>query len=110
MIHCKFTAFHAVRGRAPCAAATVAMIVLTASFAGCQDIPIARQRLAELVGPRDAAAASAAAVSGNASTTPKAATGVAASSPRSSRSRKPHDWSTPYQIKPGDMAGYSLHM
>ncbi|PNE66458.1 hypothetical protein A8H29_04235 [Burkholderia cenocepacia] len=89
---------------------TALTVVLAASLAACQDIPIARQRLAELVAPRDAGAAAATPAPGNASTPPRVASGVAASSPRSGRSGSPRDRGTPYEIKPGDMAGYSLHM
>ncbi|MGU8077085.1 hypothetical protein [Burkholderia pyrrocinia] len=110
MIHCKFTAFRAPRGLVPSTFATAMTIVLAAPLAGCQDIPIARQRLAELVGPRGPAAAPTAPASGAPSTPPKAASGVTTSSPRSSRSGKARDGSSPYPIKPGDMAGYSLHM
>ncbi|WP_155631357.1 hypothetical protein [Burkholderia cepacia] len=110
MIHCKFTAFHALRGLVPSAVATAMTIVLATPLAGCQDIPIARQRLSELVGSRDPAAAPTAPASGVSSTPPKAASEVATSSPRSRRPGKARDGSSPYPIKPGDMAGYSLHM
>ncbi len=110
MIHCEFTAFRALRGPVQSGMATALTIVLTASLAGCQDIPIARQRLAELVAPRDAGAAAGTPARDNAATAPKVASGVAASTPRSGRSGSPRDSGTPYQIKPGDMAGYSLHM
>ncbi|MBR8034633.1 hypothetical protein [Burkholderia vietnamiensis] len=110
MIHCEFTSFRTLRGPVLSGVATALTIVLMASLSGCQDIPIARQRLAELVAPRDAGAAAAIPASGNASIQPKVASGVAASFPRSGRSGNPRDRGTPYQVKPGDMGGYSLHM
>ncbi|KIS46024.1 hypothetical protein NP88_7317 [Burkholderia cepacia] len=110
MIHLEFTAFRTPRGPVLSGVVTALTVVLAASLAACQDIPIARQRLAELVAPRDAGAAAATPAPGNASTPPRVASGVAASSPRSGRSGSPRDRGTPYEIKPGDMAGYSLHM
>lgn len=110
MIHLEFTAFRTPRGPVLSGVVTALTVVLAASLAACQDIPIARQRLAELVAPRDAGGAAATPAPGNASTPPRVASGVAASSPRSGRSGSPRDRGTPYEIKPGDMAGYSLHM
>ena len=54
MIHCKFTAFRAPRGRLGLGATVIPVIgALTVTLAGCQDIPVARQRLAELIAPRE---------------------------------------------------------
>ncbi|HGO6126552.1 hypothetical protein QZM82_31810 [Burkholderia cepacia] len=106
MIHCKFTSFGTQRGRlfmrAPATAAAIALAVM---IAGCQDIPIARQRLAELVAPRDARV-----VPATPASSATAAAPAAASAARSSRSSKPRDFNNPYPLKPGDTAGYSLHM
>lgn len=111
MIHCKFTAFHAPRGRFGLRATVIPAIgALAVTLAGCQDIPVARQRLAELFAPRDVRAAAAAPASGASAAVPNAAAPVAGSASRSSPSSKPRDWNNPYPLKPADSTGYSLHM
>ncbi|MDR6503879.1 hypothetical protein ACPUER_18065 [Burkholderia sp. DN3021] len=111
MILCKFTAFHAPRGRLSLRATVIpAISALAVTLAGCQDIPIARQRLAELIAPRDVRAVAAVPASGASKASSNVAAPVAASASRSSPSSKPRDWNNPYPLKPADSTGYSLHM
>lgn len=111
MIRCKFTAFPAPRGRLGLGATVIPVVgALAVTLAGCQDIPVARQRLAELIAPREVRTAAPVPASGASAASPNATAPVAASASRSSPSSKPRNWNNPYPLKPADSTGYSLHM
>ncbi|KMQ81297.1 hypothetical protein BPMI_01907c [Candidatus Burkholderia pumila] len=75
---------------------------LLTRLAGCQDVPVARQRFAELIAPRAARVVPASGASATAASP--------ASTLRPQRPKPLPRWDDPRPINPHDADGYSLHM